>query len=203
MLFQPIEEMDWNISLAFLCDMESGVGPTTENSFSCTAKPGGRIIFGNCSGVGSETPQDIEKLWQDFELDVTFDDQKINLAPFGFQDFDPDQPGGPYFRIWNLMVENVTTGTHKIQCVEKTEEWTDSTTYIFTVSDQPETYSNLTSDISTGVQLHTSKSTNLNYAMYIPGEYGVNADKKWPVILYLYGLDRANANVKTLINDPP
>ena len=203
MLFQPVEEMDWNISLSFLCDMDSGVGPITDNSFSCYAQPGGRIIFGNCSGVGSERPQDIEELWQDFELEVTFDDHKINLAPFGFQDFDPFQPGEQYFRIWNLMVENVTSGTHILKCVEKTVDGTDSTTYVFTVSDQPETFPILTSDISPGVQLHTSKDTNLNYAMYIPGEYGVNAEKKWPVVIYLHGLDRANASVKTLKNDPP
>ena len=146
MRFLPIEKMDWRISLGSLCDMESGKGPITDNTFSCYARPGGRIFFGDCFGVGSETIHDIEKLWQDFKLIVTFDDRRINLPPFGFHDIEPFQPGEPYVRIWNLMVENITSGTHTIQCVEELEDGTDTTTYVFTVSDQLENYPNIKKD---------------------------------------------------------
>lgn len=203
MVFTPIDEIDWGISLAFLCDFESGEGPTTDNTIPCYTQPGNRIFFGNCSGVGSETAQDIDDLWQDFVLEVTFDDQKVTVPPFGFLDIEPFEPGGQHVRIWNLMVENITAGTHTIRCAEEIEDGTDLTTYVFTVSDQPETYPNLSQDISTGVQLYTSQKANLNYAMYIPGEYGVIPDKKWPLILYLHGLDKANSSVKLLKSDPP
>ena len=148
MLFQPIAKMDWSISLGSLCDMKSGKGPITDNTFSCYAQPGGRIFFGDCFGVGSDTPQEIEKLWQDFEIEVSFDDRRINLPPFGFHDIEPFQPGDPYVRIWNLMVENITSGTHTIQCVEEIEDGTDTTTYVFTVSDQLENYPNIKKDIT-------------------------------------------------------
>jgi len=71
----------------------------------------------------------------------------------------------------------------------------------FSVFDGPEKFPVLSEEIIPRVQLYSSEKTDLNYVMYIPGEYGVNPEREWPLILYLHGGDRVNSTVRILKND--
>jgi len=204
MLFKPADEIDWDISLVFSCDTDQPLEKTDNTeTLACFSLPGGSVFFGNCNGIGYDSPQEADKLWRDFKLEVTFDGQAINLAPFGFLDSSDTDGSVKYLRVWNLLVENITPGTHTIQCVEEIKGITDTRTYVFTVSDQPETFPSLSADPPRRINPYTSEKANLNYLLYIPGEYGVNPERKWPLLLYLHGMSRVNKSVKFLKNDYP
>jgi predicted peptidase len=86
--------------------------------------------------------------------------------------------------------------------------WEDSdvsetNTYIFTVSDKPETFPTLSADSPHRLNPYTSEKAKLNYLLYLPGEYGVNPEQKWPVLIYLHGMSRVNSRVTFLQNDYP
>jgi len=203
MVFTPIDEIDWDISLQFFCDFESLQETDTSSTLACFALPGDPVFFGNCNGVGYNTPEEADKLWQEFRLEVTFDGQAINLSPFGFLDFEPTDADVKYARMWNLMVEHITPGTHIVQCKEKADGETLTREYVFTVSEQPDTFPPLSAEVTPHLQFYTSENANLDYILYVPGEYGMDPQRKWPVLLYLHGMDRVNKSVKVLQNDYP
>jgi hypothetical protein len=72
MMFTSIDEMDWDVSLAFLCDWESLEETDTSNTVSCFASPGGRVFFGNCWGIAYDTLQEADELWKKVKIDLTF-----------------------------------------------------------------------------------------------------------------------------------
>jgi predicted peptidase len=129
--------------------------------------------------------------------------QLVNSPSFGFQDIEPSEPGEKYIRIWNLMVENIIPGTHTIECKWEDEDESGATTYNFTVSDQPETFPTLSAQAPLRINPYTSEKANIDYLLYIPGEYGMDPQRKWPLLLYLHGMDRVNTSVKVLRNDYP
>jgi predicted esterase len=205
MLFTTIDEIDWNISLSFLCDSESVEEIDTSTTVPCSTSRGNRIFFGNFNGAPYNNPEDADEIWRKAKAQVTFDGQALNLPAFGYMEVELYDMEWKYARIWNLMVENVTPGTHTIQTLW--EDLEDNTkypyTYVFTISDQPETFPTLSATSPNGLNPYTSKKANINYLLYIPGEYGVNPERKWPLLLYLHGGDRENTSVIVLGNDYP
>jgi hypothetical protein len=137
MIFTTDDKIDWSIDLHYRCDFESVEGPQTAEIFQCSASPGERVFFGNCIGVGYDTPQEVDEAWRDFQLEVTFDDQPVNLPTFGYLDFELPDSDVKYARVWNLMVENITTGGHSVKCTKVEDGVTYTNTYVFTVSEGP------------------------------------------------------------------
>ena len=205
MLFTTTDEIDWNISLSFLCDFESVEETDTSATVPCSTSPGGHIFFGNFNGAPYDNPEDADEIWQKAKSEVAFDGQALNLPAFGYMEVELYDMEWKYARIWNLMVDNITPGTHTIQTLwEDLEENTEYTyTYVFTISDQPETFPTLSATAPNGLNPYTSEKANINYLLYIPGEYGVNPERKWPLLLYLHGGDRVNTSVIVLGNDYP
>ncbi len=205
MVFTSIDEINWDISLMFLCDFDSVDESDTSPTVPCFAAPGDRVFFGNCNGILYDTPQEAEKLWQDFKLEVTFDEQVVNLPLFGYLDIeDEGYFEKNYLRIWNLMVENISPGTHTIQCKEEfTTGETDTRTYVFTVSDQQGSLPMLSSEAPHGINPYRSTQANLDYLLYLPGDYGDDPEEKWPLLIYLHGMDRVNKSVNVLHNAYP
>jgi len=137
MKFTNIDEMDWEISLAVLCDSATAEETNTSSAMSCHASPGSLVFFGNCAGVWFDNLDDADKLWQEFDMEVTFDGQLLNLTAFGYLDIELPESEKKYARIWNLMVENITSGTHIIECKEKVEgEIVDTRIFNFIISEQ-------------------------------------------------------------------
>jgi predicted esterase len=203
MVFTSVDEIDWDISLQFLCDMESVEESDNSSMLTCSASPGDSVFFGNCSGVGFNTPEEGDRLWKDFKIDVSFDGQAVNLAPFGYLDVDLYDMDVKYARIWNLMVEQIAPGTHTVQCIEEEEGVTRTNRYVFTVSEQAQTFAALSVPVTPHLHPYTSEGAQLNYLLYVPGEYGVDPQRKWPLLVYLHGMDREHANVMALRNDYP
>jgi hypothetical protein len=136
MQFTTSSKMDWDISLVSLCDMDSVEESETSSKMSCYTSPGERVFFGNCAGVWFDDPEEADKLWEEFNLEVTFDGQMINLPQFGYLDIALLESDKKYARIWNLLVEDITPGMHIIECKEKVDGDTlDTRSYYFEVSE--------------------------------------------------------------------
>ena len=84
MLFFPLEELiNWNRSLAFLCDQKSLEENDTSSSLKCSTLPGESVFFGNCNGILYDNPKEADEKWQDFDLEISFDGRVIDLSSFG------------------------------------------------------------------------------------------------------------------------
>jgi predicted esterase len=202
MLFTSTDEVDWDNSITFLCDFSSW-DDTSNRMAPCFTMPGSSVFFGNYQGVGYDNPNEADELWQEVKSEVTFDGQPFNLPAFGYMEIELEESEWKYARIWNLKVENIIPGTHTIQTVWEDAEVSENSTFIFTVSDKPETFPTLSAAALPHLNPYTSEKANLNYLLYIPGEYGLNPERKWPLLIYLHGMDRVNTSVKVLRNDYP
>jgi predicted peptidase len=101
------------------------------------------------------------------------------------------------------VVENIAPGTHTIQTEWEESGVSETNSYIFTVSDKPDTFPILSADAAHRLNPYTSEKANLNYLLYIPDEYSVDSDQKWPLLIYLHGMSRVNTSVDVLRNDFP
>jgi predicted esterase len=202
MLFTTTDDIDWDISLAFLCDFSSW-DDSSNRAAPCFTLPGSSVFFGNYSGVGYDTPEEAVEEWRKVGSEVTFDGQPLNLPAFGHIEFELDDMEWKYAQVWNLMVENITPGTHTIQTVWEDAEASENNTYVFTVSDKPETFPAVSAEAPHRLNPYTSEKAHLNYLLYLPGEYGVDPGRTWPLLIYLHGMDRVNTSVDVLRNDYP
>jgi len=202
MVFTSTDEIDWDISLSSLCDIESAE-ETNTTTVECSTIPGNSVFFGNYSGVGYNNPEEAVEEWQKVRSEVTFDGQSLNLPAFGYVDFELSDAEWKYAQVWNLMVENITPGTHTIQTGWEDSEVSEHNTYIFTVSNEPEIFPTLSAEAPHRINPYTSEKANINYLLYIPGEYGADPEREWPLLLYLHGMTRVNGSVKVLQNDYP
>jgi hypothetical protein len=135
MLFTTINEMNWDISLIAYCDFETAEDTGEFSKVNCSASKGDNVFFGNCNGVWFDDPNEADNLWRELELEFTFDGKKINLPTFSFMDIDLYDSDKEFARIWNLMVENISPGTHIIECKEGSGGVTETRTFLFSVSE--------------------------------------------------------------------
>lgn len=204
MVFTTTQEIDWDLSLVFLCDHESVEETDPAPTIACFTTPGGSVFFGNFGGVPFNTPEEADEPWAEIKSEVTFNGQPLNLPAFGYLEGDLyDNAEWKYVRMWNLVVENIKPGTHTIQTMWGDLEDSKTFTWVFTVADEAKTYPTLSSDSPHRINSFTSEKANLNYLLYIPGEYGVNPERRWPLLIYLHGMTRVNTSLEVLINDYP
>ena len=205
MRFTPVDEIDWDVSLAFSCEEISSEQTESSRSYvySCSATPGSPVFFGNCIGILFDTQAEAKQTWEALKSEVSFDGQPVNLGAFGFIDTDYPEPEAKYLRMWNLSIENISPGVHTIECWNQEEGVTGSGSYSFTVSEQPETFPSLTSDVNQRIQILSAENSKLNFVLYVPGEYGKDPEREWPLMVVLHGMDRVNKSVTLLQNDFP
>jgi poly(3-hydroxybutyrate) depolymerase len=161
------------------------------------------VFFGNCIGILFDTQAEVKQTWEALKSEVSFDGQPVNLGAFGFIDTDYPEPEAKYLRMWNLSIENISPGVHTIECWNQEEGVTGSGSYSFTVSEQPETFPSLTSDVNQRIQILSAENSKLNFVLYVPGEYGKDPEREWPLMVVLHGMDRVNKSVTLLQNDFP
>ena len=117
-MFSSLDDtLDWNSNnLYFLCDQDPVEEIDTSATHNCSTLLGSNVFFGNCGGILSENPEEADEKWPDFEIEVSFDCQVVDLLSFRLlnTEFPPDPSQD--LRMWNLVVENITPGTHTIQC---------------------------------------------------------------------------------------
>ena len=203
MVFTTTDEIDWDLSLSFLCDFESIEETDTSPTIACFSSPGSSVFFGNFSGIPYNNPKEADKPWKEIKSEVTFDGRPLNLQTFGYLEIELYEADWKYARIWNLIVDNIMPGTHIIQTKWEEADVIQTNTYIFTIADKPETFSTLSTEVTPGLQFYTSEKANLNYILYIPKDYGEYPVQKWPLLIYLHGMDRVNTSVEVLKNDYP
>ena len=61
----------------------------------------------------------------------------------------------------------------------------------------------LSSEAPHGINAYRSTQAKLDYLLYLPGDYGVDPEVKWPLLIYLHGMDRVNKSVNVLHNAYP
>ncbi len=64
------------------------------------------------------------------------------------------------------------------------------------------TYPVVSSAISTGQHAHTSQAGDVNFLLYLPADYGKDAHKQWPLLLYLHGSGEKGTDVQALTAQP-
>ena len=162
------------------------------------------IGYGEFAG----TQDELDLIWQSKTWELYVDGQGVDLPAFGTFDLD----WGTRFRVWKVMLENPTPGSHRLRYISRTindaKEPLD-VTWIIHVDEQsafaipssaPDviTYPALSSTINTGQHPYSSEKANLNFLLYIPLDYGKDPQQEWPLILFLHGANLAGNDLNKL-----
>ena len=149
-------------------------------------------------GEFASSMDELDSTWQSQTWELYIDGKPLALSSFGAFDVDL----GNKVRVWNIALENISPGLHKLRYVSyKTNKPQDvnDLTWVFTVIDQiasatpPPTieagsYPVLSSAFMIGLNPYKSEKANLNFMFYVPAQYGKDTQQKWPLILYLHGI---------------
>ena len=203
MTFSSMDPFGWDYSLYFLCENEPVEESDTSATLRCSTLPGGSVFFGNCDGVVFESPEDADEKWQDFAIEISFDGQVVDLPTFNY--LDTELPGDPTkgLRMWNLMVDHITPGTHIIQCKRELDGSMYTSTFEIKVSEKQGNYPALSSGANPRIHPYTTENGEVNYLLYVPDEYGADPQEKWPLLVYLHGRSRVYGDVLALEDDHP
>jgi hypothetical protein len=184
-------------------DTTNGVLVTTgtvDSSFvfdlPCTKKDGIYVCtttLSNPTNVSASvygfTPEEVQSKWETFIYTVTIDGQPVDLPAFGTIDFVHEQTK-LYMRAYNIVLigtEPITLSVHDKGSVTD-ESWEEDTLIIFesaAVDDPIQPLSTAAKRL--GQHPYTSEQTSFDLLLYLPGEYGKEPDKTWPLILFLHG----------------
>lgn len=145
MVFATVDDLNWDISPVFLCNQDPVEKTDTSTTIKCSTLLGSSLFFGNCGGVLYETPQEADEKWQDYEIEISFDGREVDLPSFGYLDTEFPEDPSQNLRMWNLSVENISPGTHTIQCVQENEGEPFTGTFVFEVSEKQGDYPALSS----------------------------------------------------------
>jgi acetyl esterase/lipase len=198
LLFYP---MIWNF-----CDfLLTGTEPVSLSS-ECTVPniPGLTLSFGWYAKEAL-----FESSREAMSIEFFVDGYKLDLDEFGWEDEGaPEMGSNVKSRFIILYLENISKGQHTFKVVLSMETHVDTGFEVnkpgiqehiinFTVA-EPEIYPTLTSTISTGQHRYRSEESGFDYLLYVPSEYGVDPQKKWPLILYLHGMIQLNNTLDSL-----
>lgn len=150
-----------------------------------------------------------ESSWDSVSTELYVDGYKLDLDEFGWEDRDAPEVGSNIKnRYIVLYLENLTPGQHTFREFTLMENPVDAGFAVyqagvyeqvinFTVA-EPEIYPKLSLPISTGQHCYRSEEAGLEYLLYVPDDYGVDPQQKWPLLLYLHGADKLNASLDLL-----
>lgn len=203
MMFANVDDLNWDISLVFLCNQEPVEETDTSTTLKCSTLPGSSLFFGNCGGILYETLQEADEKWQDFEIEISFDGRVVDLPSFGYLDTEYPEDPSQNLRMWNLRVENISPGTHTVQCVQENEDEEITGIFVFEVTEKQEGYPALSSGAIPRIHPYTTEDGKVNYLLYVPDDYDANSGKKWPLLIFLHGRSRVYGDVKSLEDDYP
>jgi len=163
-------------------------------------------------GERASTQEGLEAAWQSKTWELYVDGHPIDLSAFGTIDLDV----GEKVRIWNVGLENLTPGLHRVRYISREVDGASEPTDItweFTIWEQvaasvpPPTAENAAvtepaTPASTGENAvatepasaenigqhpYISANTELESLLYLPGAYGKDPQRKWPLIVFLHG----------------
>jgi hypothetical protein len=138
--------------------------------------------------VYGTTPEEFQSNWDTLDYSLTIDDHPIDLPAFGTVDFVHERTG-LYMRAYNVAListDPITLTMHDIGSIAG-ESFEDNFLLVFKpVVDDPIQPLSTAFD-HTGQHTYTSETANFELLLYLPGEYGQEAQQTWPLILFLHG----------------
>ena len=151
-------------------------------------------------GTFADTSEELNTLWETITWELTLDDHQVDLSAFGTFDQDDEIDGPVKVRMWNVVLDQLTPGTHTLRYLfDEFGEY--DVTWIFTVVGA-QTYPTLSSIVSPGQHPYTSPSAGLNFLLYLPDEYGKDPQREWPLILYFHGTGDKGYDLEALKEQP-
>jgi predicted esterase len=150
-----------------------------------------------------------ESSWDAVSTELYLDGYKLDLDEFGWEDRDaPEMGPNVKGRYIVLYLENLTPGQHTFREYTLMEDPVDAGFAVFqagvyeqvinfTVA-EPEIYPTLSSTVSTGQHRYRSEESGFDYLFYVPDDFGIDPQKKWPLILYLHGMGQLNSSLDWL-----
>jgi len=183
--------------------------PKTEPaSFTCDCTvpsvPGLALGFG-----WSATETMLASSWNAVTYELYVDGYQVDLDKFTWEEEDiPDAGPNARSRYMVLYLENLSLGSHSFRYLWSTEAPVDDGFAVyqpgtyehvvnFTVA-EPEVYPILSTQVSSGQHRYRSEAAGLDYLLYVPDDFGVDPQQKWPLILYLHGMSQLNNTLDSL-----
>ena len=154
----------------------------------CTTTLGNPTI--PSTSVYGATPEELESNWKTFTYTISIEGRPVDLPAFGTIDFVHERTG-LYMRAYNIALigtDPITLTLHDIGSMSG--EITDTNFLIafkpgVEVEDPIQPLS--TASDRLGQHPYTSETTNFELLLYLPGEYGKDTQRTWPLVLFLHG----------------
>ena len=115
-------------------------------------------------------------------------------------------------RQWLLNLKNLSPGAHTLQLTQTMETAVDDGMSVYQAGTyehevhfnvlEKAAYPGLTSGAKTGQHPYTSEKAGLDFLLYLPGDYGKDSQKEWPLIVYLHGAPLRGATPELLMEEP-
>jgi hypothetical protein len=166
------------------------------------------IVFGWLAKETSFAPNIEAMTWELF-----IDGYQVDLAEFEWYDFDyPGHGEGNKERRWIVDLKQLSPGKHTLLLAWRSKVAVDDGFNVY----QPGTYEHvvnfnvlekeiypvLSSTATTGLHPYRAEKAQLDFLLYLPGDYGKDPQQKWPVIVYLHGAHLRGATLELLMMEP-
>jgi len=188
--------------------------PLTFESVTYTSECDVPLISGLAVDLGwmaKETK--LETNWDAMVWALYIDGYKIDLESFVIDEFNFIQHGEDNkTREWLIDLKNLSPGKHVLRY-----SWTSRSTiddgfniyqpgtyeYVvnFTVLERA-VYPQLSALTNIGQYPYTSEQAQLDFLLYLPGDYGDDPQQEWPLIVYLHGANLRGTTLELLMEEP-
>jgi hypothetical protein len=150
-----------------------------------------------------------ESSWDSISIELYVDGCKIDLDQYGWEERNaPEMGSNVKNRFIILYLENLTQGQHTFKVELSMETPVDTGFGVnqpgvqehivnFMVA-EPVIYPILSLPVSTGQHRYRSEESGFDFLLYVPDDYGVDPQQKWPLILYLHGMIQLNNTLDSL-----
>jgi predicted peptidase len=186
---------DWDRDLQAYCDIEADADAGSAATFSCDASAGDRVFIGNCLGVTGKSRWALNRAWNSLDAQMTFDRMPVNLPAFGVLDGLGAEEGT---RVANVVVDGISEGVHTVVCSYESGDEIRTATFEFTVTAASESFPTLSEGQASGLQPHTSMTTDLSFLLYLPSLDGGVPERALPLLVYLHDEDQVHGGLAVL-----
>jgi poly(3-hydroxybutyrate) depolymerase len=158
-------------------------------------------------GLFAEPGEDLDQIWAEHTYEMTIDGRPVNLPAFG--SVDAVHPDVGAMRAWNIvLVPSKPSAVETFHSVMADGDIFElEIPYIFGESARGKALEEaalnsmqaddalpiLLPTAKAGQQAYYSEEAELDYLLFVPGDYVANSEQEWPLIIYLHGaIPRSN-----------
>lgn len=178
-------------------------------SVDCTVTPLDSVGLG--MGLSAEESKFLS-FWEATIWELEIDGYPVALNDFGWDEVKFSDPGMKGIsRGWSVVIQNLTPGKHTIHWSNSADITTEDVfgvyppgkyEYIINLAVENKSYPPISADTSTGQHAYTSSKAKLDFLLYLPGDYGKDPARKWPLLVYLHGAHLNGANPDLIRSEP-